>query len=510
MGKYTGYILAATILTLGIVGARLQDNVALFTMLAVIIVALVLVIFDKVREKQYPVLIFCITLGLVYQLTLLSNYLVGTDIHYEYYFALQTYSSGSWDYTIEHSYNSAMSISVFLPMLARFLHIPLEWVFKIVPPLFLAGIPVITYYIFKKEFNSKVAFLAVFFFISVPTLFLELSGLAKQAIGELFLIASLGLVIYNVFNLKWVRYVLIGLFAVLTILSHYSMGGVLISYLVGAVVLLIIGKYVFKLKPGISLKYLAATVLIVTVVAWGFYGWVAQGAPLKDIVGSVAITSGLEVSPSSVIDPIVDPSGTPVAGSSGYKHWTYPEPAVELALGGDFFDVGVIPKIFRVFQYITQLLIIIGGIVILKNYKKHSPGFLACLILSGVLLGMTVFLPGFSPIFNASRFYSLVLLFMSPAAIIGGKLIFRNYKVLAIVVLIPYFVFTSGAVFEMAKIEDLTVITVPYSHALSATRIDSTAVFTDNDIDVRDWVKANGAFPIYGDMWGSTAMFEVQ
>jgi len=522
MTKYIGYILSATILTLGVIGARLQSNTALFIMLAVIILALALVVFNKVKEKQYPVLIFCITLGLVYQLTLLSNHLVGTDIHYEYYFALQTYNGGYWDYTIGHSYNSAVSISVFLPMLAKFFHIPLEWAFKVVPPLFLAGIPVVTYYIFKKEFNSKTAFLAVFFFISVPTLFLELSGLAKQAIGELFLIVCLGLVIYNVFNLKRARYVLIGLFAVLTMLSHYSMGGVLFCYLLGAIVLLIIGKYVFKLKPSISLRYLAVTVVIVTVLGGAFYGWVAQGAPLKDMIGSVALTSGIEVAPSSVIDPVTKPDtsegavsplvspGSPVAGSSGYKHWVYPEPAVKVALGGDFFDVGFVPKIFRILQYITQLLIVIGCIVILKNYKKHSSGFLACFILSGILLGMTAFLPGFSPIFNASRFYSLVLLFMSPAAIIGGKLIFRNYKVLVIAILIPYFVFTSGAVFEMSNIKDLTVISIPYSHALSATRIDSTAVFTENDINVRDWVKANDAFPVYGDMWGSTAMFEVQ
>jgi hypothetical protein len=58
--------------------------------------------------------------------------------------------------------------------------------------------------------------------------------------------------------------------------------------------------------------------------------------------------------------------------------------------------------------------------------------------------------------------------------------------------------------------EDLNTISVPYSHALSALRTDSTAVFTDNDIIVRDWIKENGLFPIYGDLWASTAMSEVQ
>ena len=514
MTKHTGYILSATILALSITGARLQSNLLLYAMLGMIILSLVLVVFDKVNERQYPVLIFFIGLGLVYQLTLLSNYLVGTDIHYEYYFAVQTLNNGYWDHTIGHSYNSAVSITVFLPMLAKILHIPLVWVFKIVPPLFLAGIPVITYYIFRKEFDSKTAFLATFFFISIPTMFLELSGLAKQAIAELFLIACLGLVAYNVFNLRWARYVLIGLFAVLTAVSHYSMGGTLFSYLLGAIILLPIGRYVFKLKTPINLKYLTAVVLVFTGLSVLFYGWAAQGSPLNDILLSAGITSGVVKRPTDVIDdkdiPIMPNVGGGSAGSSRYEHWTYPEPAVAVALGADFFDVDPVAKTFRLFQYLTQVLIIVGGIAVLIHYRRRSLGYLVFLCLSGIILSLVIFYPGFSPLFNATRFYNLILLFMAPLAIVGGKLILRDYRVLTIGVLIPYFLFTSGAIFELTKVEDLTTITVPYSHALSADRIDTTGIFTDNDIEARDWVKANDKFPIYGDMWGSSALFEVQ
>jgi len=496
MRRYTGYILSTIILTLSITGARMQNNALLFAMLGVIIAALLLVVFDKVDERQYPVLLFFIGLGLIYQVTLMTNYLVGTDIHYEYYFALQTYDSGSWDSSIGHSYNAATSISVFIPFMARFLHIPLAWAFKAIPPLFLAGVPVVVYHIFKHEFDTKTAFLSTFFFISVPTMFLELSGLAKQAIGELFLISCLGLIVYNSFKRGWLRYVLIGLLAILTALAHYSMGGTLFFYLLGAVVLLPIGKYLFKRNPNISLKYLTLTFAIFTVVIVIFYGWAARGAALHDILTSMGITSGVATASS--------------ASFAAYSHWTYPEPAVGVALGADFADVDATAKVFRLFQYATQILIIVGCIAILVQYKKRSLGYLVFLALSGAILALVLFYPGFSPLFNASRFYNLILLFMAPAAIIGGKLIFRNYKVLTIAILIPYFLFTSGAVFEITKVDSLTTITLPYSHSLSAARLDSTALFTDNDIAARDWVKANGKFPIYGDMWGSTAMFEVQ
>ncbi len=513
MTKYPGYTLSAVILTLAILGARLESNAVLYVMLATIIASLLLVVFDRIPEKQYPVLIFFMGLGLIYQLTLMSNYLVGTDIHYEYYFAVQTFNSGTWDNTIPHSYNSATAISVFLPAMAKLLGIPLVWAFKVIPPLFLAGIPVVTYYIFKREFDPKTAFLSVFFFISIPTMFLELSGLAKQAIAELFLVMCLGLVAYKVFDRRWARYVLIGLLAVLTAVSHYSMGGTLFAYLLGAVVLLPISKHVFKMDPKINLKWLTLTVVAVTVIGATFYSWAAQGSPMKDITASAGITSGVVVRPTAVLDDDTQmgmPNTGDGEGSSNYKHWVYPEPAVAVALGADFTQVGPVSKVFRIFQYTTQILVVVGGISILIHFRRRSLGYLVFLCLSGVLLGLVIFYPGFSPLFNATRFYNLVLLFMAPAAIVGGKLVFRSHRVLTIVVLIPYFLFTTGVVFEVTQETDLTSITMPYSHALSADRIDTTGLYTDNDVEVRDWVKAEGAFPVYGDLWGSAVLFEVQ
>lgn len=505
-----GYALSGIILALGITGARLQNNIPLYIMLALIAVSLILVVFDRIKEKQYPVLIYCTCLGLIYQLSLLTNFLTGTDIHYEYYFALQTYgANGHWDYTIQHSYNAAMSISVFIPVLAQALHIPLEWAFKIIPPLFMSGVPVIVYYIAKKEFDSKTAFLAVFFFISVPTMFLELSGLAKQAIGELFLAACLGLVIYDVFSLKWARYVFIGMLGILAIVSHYSMGGSLMCFLIGAIILLLVGRFIFKRKAGIHVGYLSLVVALVFGFGVLFYGSTAQGVPLDDITGAASSQLGI-ISPSTVETGNATQFISEVESPTYESHWQYPEPAVALALGGDFASVSTIPRVFRIFQYITEALIIIGVGVILWHYKRHSLGYIVMVILGGGLLAMVAFAPGFSPIFNATRFYNLALLFLAPAVVVGGRLIFRSYKVLAILILIPYFAFTSGAVFELMETQSINTISVPYSHALSAIRTDSTALFTEHDIEARDWIKANNAFPVYGDLWGSTAISEVQ
>jgi len=506
-------------------------------MLGTIILSVILVTFDKINEKQYPVLVFCICLGMVYQMTLISNYIVGTDIHYEHYFALSTYNTGVWDSAVGHSYNAATSVTVLIPVLARILHIPLEWAFKVIPPLFLAGIPVISYLIFRKEFGGKVAFLSAFFLISMPTIALELSGLAKQSIGELFLIMCLGLIAYNIYNLKWARYALIGMLALLTVVSHYSMGGVLICFLIGTTVLLLAGKLVLKVMPSFALRpsinngYLSAIFAVFMILTVLFYGWAAQGAAWLDITGSAAwlakvpypveyvhipkeipdAIDHIAVPPDVGISPGAEqfkPDGTPVISDDNL--WTWPEPAVKAAIGLDFFDVPLLPKLFRIFQFLTQLLIVIGVAAIFWRHKRHNLTYLILLALSGMMLALMVFTPGFSSLLNASRLYNLVLLFMAPAIIVGGKLILRNYKAIVIGVLIPYFIFTSGVVYELTGSTNLHSVTVPYSHALSAARTDSTGLFTDNDMAARDWVADNAAYPVYGDLWGSTAVLEKQ
>jgi len=533
--KHTGYILSAVILTLSILGSRLQENLFLYAMLAVIILSVILVCWDKIPEKQYPFLIFFTCLGLVYQTTLLSNNLVGTDILYEYQFAVNTFETGAWDSTIGHSYNSSTAISVFLPLLAHFLHLPLVWVFKVVPPLFLAGIPTIVYFVFRREFDTKTAFLSAFFFISIPTMLVELTGNARQSIGEFFLVSCLCLVISNTIKQKRIRYPLMGLCALLAMLSHYSMGGILWAYLFGAVVLLTVAKYVIKLKPTVSLGLLVLTFIVVVPIGVLFYGWADRGAALADIKACVSFQIGrvleetdtipLDISSSRPVAPATpdtsaagrpaaSDSPIPIFGSGGgvdaATWFLQTDPMLAFATGGDFFVSSPLGKLFRLFQYMTQLLIIIGMVVMLKNFRKHRPEYLAMCILGVVMMALVIFYPGMSTLLNATRFYNLALLFMAPTIIVGGKLLFRSYKILAIGVLIPYFLFTSGAVFELSKSTNISVIDIPYTHALSATRMDTAAVFTENDIIVRDWVKTNAMFPICGDIGGANAILSVQ
>jgi len=62
---------------------------------------------------------------------------------------------------------------------------------------------------------------------------------------------------------------------------------------------------------------------------------------------------------------------------------------------------------------------------------------------------------------------------------------------IALAVLIPYFLFTSGFIFEVTKNETTDVINEPYSIALSSYRLDLAGVYNWQDGAGVDWLAQN-------------------
>ena len=68
-------------------------------------------------------------------------------------------------------------------------------------------------------------------------------------------------------------------------------------------------------------------------------------------------------------------------------------------------------------------------------------------------------------------------------------------------ILIPYFVFNTGVIFELSRSQTTNVIDMPYSIALSSYRLDLSTAFTQQDLTAADWLsKAVGKDrPVYVD-----------
>ncbi|MDD4877342.1 MAG: DUF2206 domain-containing protein, partial [Dehalococcoidales bacterium] len=186
----------------------------------------------------------------------------------------------------------------------------------------------------------------------------------------------------------------------------------------------------------------------------------------------------------------IDSADEKSGGSNGYlDRFQNQEVLIKTAVGFDFADASVAGKFFRIIQYITQLLIVIGSIWLVFNYKKYkfTAEFFAGIIASFVLLLCCVFVPGFSLIINATRFYQLALFFIAPVFIISFDAIPKRQWLLPSVMIV-YFIFTSGLIFEFMKYDNLSRIDVPYSAGLSAGRTGVYASYTYDDVNAVKWI----------------------
>lgn len=517
MMKKIRYILPGVgILALAVVGTITHNVPLLYTTIIAICVIAVLVALSKIKEGYYPYLLYGIGLGMVLMTTLAGPYLIGSDVHLDYYYA-QLYSGGDvWVPLRATLQETSIGNTIFAPLIP----LPLMWVFKVVQPMFYAITPVLLYYIFKKWTSTKGAFLASLIFIIVPPFFKEVATIPREMVSETFLAMTLFLIFVSGFRLRY-RIPAITTCGMLTIMTHYSIGIILLTLLgLGLIV-----KLILKIKEGLSARYMAVILIVLLTGSFIYFSISAEGllaCKLKGLYNSYVpkvfevevIEPPMNLEAPQPCEPVFFPFGkppetspeptepaTPTNGEpSKPSIWEAPKYdfMMRAALGFDFGETTVPGKLFRILQWMFGLCMLVG-LFLLRRNKEYW------VLASGLVLILLLCLhpEGFSKILSASRFYHIALFALALPTFIGAKSIFRKPVILVLCLLIPYFLFTSGFIFEVTKCEDITKKHIPCGIALSNYRLDLGATVTENDIKVRDWiVKNKTTFPIYSDLVG--------
>jgi uncharacterized membrane protein len=207
------------------------------------------------------------------------------------------------------------------------------------------------------------------------------------------------------------------------------------------------------------------------------------------------------------------------------------EPLAQTALGLDFAAASPGGKVWRIFQYLVQLCLLIGFIRLVFRPAKlgdFKAEYLALTIVSLIiLLGIFVLPLGM----GATRIWEITLLLMSPLFIFGSEAIahgiarlirvfrkgfasFRSgydspalLRFSVLLIMIPYFTFNSGLVFELSRSQNTRFIDMPYSIALSSHRLDINTVFTGQDLTAATWLSntAGDDYPVLNDYTSSFA-----
>ena len=509
------------------VAETFQNNILLIIVLAGIAALVLLAAFDRfIHPGLYPLTIFVIGLCLLYQTTLVSPHPIGSDIFSEYRFYRAAVDAGFWDPSIFDMVNSCLSITILAPVYSLFLGLDGNWLFKAVYPLVFALVPLCLYSAFNRQIGAKKAFLSVFFFVSVPTFSLEMISLCRQQIAELFLALIILLLVDR--KLKpYQRLFLLCVFAVSIVVSHYALG--LISFVFIAFVLLVmlvlgIRSYRRRSAPdqpddagtvspqdgAIRLKDLIILMSVFLVAGAAWYSLTGSGL----IAGSFRNIWDEQIQSVSQqiwgAAPGTGPQAAPLAQDA--VQFNSRDGLIGTALGLDFAAATPAGKVFRIIQYITELLLIIGFVKTLLRPRKSGfkPEFLALSLASACLLLASLILPRFADYLNITRLYHIALMTLAPFCILGGQAVWqwagsawRKFKkgahsggttglgFVTLIVLVPYFAFTSGIIYEVTGHKVTDRADLPYSIALSSYRLDLAGVLSPKDGAAAQWAGLN-------------------
>jgi len=589
------FLVAALLPLLAILGANLvnsyQNNNLLLALIFIITILAILVAFNRfIPPRVYPFMIFMMAVGLIYQTTLISSYLVGSDIHLEYYLSNLVIENGYWDATIASGVNSCLSIVMLAPIYSLLLNMDIVWLLKIIYPLFFSLMPLALFHIFRLQIKPQYAFLTAFFLISMPMFSMDMAQLARQQVSELFFVLVILLMVDRKLTLMQ-RTTLALIFGFGIVVSYYGMGTGYIGYLIFGVLALIF----IKSRPGRAIwqwlvgkshslptdltsagafnkKALAIIVGGSLVFMLVYYSVVASGAALSGTHIAIDITRGTteqvvhgittppaetppaetppaETPPAETPPAETPPTETPPAETPPTE--TPPtvelpnfiqnitarfpmlnpllkEPLTQSALGLDFPLASLGGKAWRIFQYLVELCLIVGFIRLIfrpKRLGEFKAEYLSLTIVTVLILLGVFVLPARAYGMGATRIWQITLLLMAPLFLFGGEAIaygivrlarifqrgFASARLslenpvllqfLVLAILIPYFIFNSGVVFELSRSQTTNFINMPYSIALSSYRVDLSTVFTKQDLTAADWLLkvAQEDCPAYAD-----------
>jgi len=392
---------------LSILGTQLvnfyQNKIILLMLMPLLALIPALIAFDRfIPERLYPLAVVMTALALLFHTSLISTYITGTDIHQEYYFASLVKNEFFWDSTIPNDYNTMLSIVMLAPILSIISGTSITWVFKIIYPLLFSLVPLALYQIYKKQTSSKIAFLGVFYFISVNTFFTAILAVAKQQIAELFL----GLLILLIINKKMnagKKATLLIVFSASLVVSHYGTSYIfMFSLLSSLLVLSFMQRIMGTLKNKAINKVF---VFLYVALAFSWYIYVCGSATFNTII--------------SVTDNIA---------RNIFTEFLSPEAAQGLNILLREPE-SPIHGVFKMLHILMQFFIFVGVIDLALRLVKKKSKFdyeFASLSLVGFSLCLAaITVPYLASSLNTTRLYHLTLFFLAPFSVLGAVSVFN-------------------------------------------------------------------------------------
>lgn len=501
---------------LAIIGTQLVNlygNNLILMLLIVLIAAVVILISCNtfIPPCLYPLAIFVIGLSLFFHRSLITNYVIGFDIHDEYYLANLVITNGIWDSMRPAVYNSMLSITMLAPIESIMSGMSLTWVLKIVYPLLLALIPLGLYRVFQKQTDDRVAFLASFFFVAPYQLYADMPIIFRQGIATFFIVLLASLIVDR-FMSRTKKAVLLLFVLASTVVSHYGISYIYMFFLVFAWPMFVLSgstkvqhlvtglrkqfsrymeempatNQVYPNPVGTTVNISAVVFLIVFALAWYMYNG-------RSAVFAAYVGVGKYV-------------------MSGITDFLNPDSSQVLTIITNL-NPGLLYNINILISFLSPILIVIGMLALLfgRSGLKFGREYVMISLLSLGLIIAVVLVPFLSASASVGRITNVSFIFLAPFCIIGGievcRAFIRLFKVpwsnrareksliVVTLYLVAFFMFQTGFVWEVKQENWLSTSISQKSIMLHGNTDDKAALYASltsgYDVFSAKWLSAN-------------------
>lgn len=472
-------ILPALFPLMSIVGSRvlnLSGDSALIVLLLLLIPTYVIFISvqrGNAYERIYPPILLLTGISLVLLQALRSNHIVGSDVHQMYGAFQNTLDKLNYSITTPSLVDSLASTTVLPAVYQALLRIDPEYLFKLLIPILSSISPVAIFVIARKYIGNYYAFISAFMLMS-QIIFFRATDFASTSLAILFFaLAVMALYLDGISEVS--RKLFFLLFAVSTILSHYSTS--LIFFFI-----------------------LLLTWISAQIINWAYQRWNERQSNLKKTPPVSAPdgqqpTEGKTV--SSVVFMLTRTSGAAIllffvvfflwhsqitryafdtivqviqrAFRSLYQSFESESTNVLAAATGRMVTPAIWKAIRWAVYWLEIIFIAVGGLSIAVRRKnavtypgsknavamnplktKIDPEYVLFSAAGVIVLTTAVILPYLSVAYTLWRSYYQLMVFLSVFFPIGAFLIAARLRLsprlLMLLVLIPYFLFSAGIV----------------------------------------------------------------
>lgn len=457
----------------------------------------------KIHHATYPFAIFNIALALLIMNGLPSNYLIGRDVHWEYYFFKTTIQSNHWNAFLHipySGYNACISITILPTIYHTLLDISSLYIFKFYYGLLGAVIPLGVYLISERILkDNSMAFYAALLFVFQFS-FIYLLGWTRQLIALLFFTLAV-MIILNPGIKDYAKKILFLIFLISTVFSHYTTSYIFLIII--GLIPIILGiskklspissklncmerkyeKFNFNKKNYSQFTSISLAILFFIVI----FAWYAQvtARPFNDMISFI----------SNTLFSMGNFFAEDMRNNS------------ELALVG--VGLGDLPN--KMSAYVHQIIFVIIGIgalilLIKPNYTKYTINieYLIAVIISMGILASFIALPFVSQGYGGTRLYTQLLVILAPVFVIGVQSItkFIKNKNLNIPLILTMLIL----LFSCTTYLQYHFYGIPYSYAYDNDSVQyyETHIY-DSEVVGAQWLHNYGEnITIYSDAFGSS------